>query len=200
LAKDYDVTATSIAALATMLPASLRILDTDAESRLSERLGGSPGYVRSLYVPGKPNGQALDASGVLNVDLEEMPFPDCRLDIVLTSEVMGHVRHVDKAHQEIARCLRPGGTYLFTVPYDDSLDETWRLIDPETDEPLVDLPHIHGDPLRSEGIKSYRVFGRDIVHDLARVGFEAEFQRVDRPDVGIYGGDAFVARRLQARR
>jgi SAM-dependent methyltransferase len=94
------------------------------------------------------------------VDLEHIPFPDRSFDIVITTEVMEHVRHVDTAHREIARCLDEDGTYLFTVPYDASLARTWQLIDPVTDEPLVRPMHMHGDPgLREEGIKSYRVFG-----------------------------------------
>ena len=167
LADDLGITATSIEALADVLPTDLQILDTDADSLLSKRLSGSPGWVRSLFIPGKANGAVLEDERMLNVDLEKMPFPDERFDIIITSEVMEHVRFVDEAHREIARCLRPGGHYVFTVPYDDALAETWRLIDPDTDEPLVDPPHVHGDTVRSEGIKSYRVFGGDLLSDLA---------------------------------
>ncbi len=131
---------------------------------------------------------------MVNVDLEQMPFEDDRFDLVITSEVMEHVRHVDVAHREVARCLAPGGRYLFTVPYDPDLAETLVLIDPATDEPLVLPMHIHGDPgLREAGIKSYRVFGRDIVDDLREWGLDARFAPVHDPARGIWDGDLFVA-------
>lgn len=179
--------------LAPLLPGDLRILDTDANSRFGKNLRRGPGYVSSLYLPDRESGATLE-NGAVNVDLEQMPFADDSFDIIITSEVMEHVRYVDEAHREIARCLRPGGTYLFTVPYDARLSDTLRLIDPVTDEHLVDRPHIHGDPqLRSEGIKSYRVFGRDIVDDLREAGLEASLTVVREPATGIFDGDLFIA-------
>jgi len=180
--------------LAPLVPPDVRILDTDANSRFGKNLRSVPGYVSSLYLPDRENGATLDENGTVNVDLEHMPFADESFDIIITSEVMEHVRYVDAAHREIARCLRPGGTYLFTVPYDAGLSHTLRLIDPVTDEHLVDRPHIHGDPqLRSEGIKSYRVFGRDIVDDVRQAGLEARFTVVREPPTGIFDGDLFLA-------
>jgi SAM-dependent methyltransferase len=184
----------TLAELAPLLPPDLRVLDTDAHSRFGKSLRSAAGYVSSLYLPDRENGATLDANGTVNVNLEDMPFPDDSFDIIITSEVMEHVRYVDTAHREIARCLRPGGTYLFTVPYDAGLSQTLRLIDPVSDRHLVDRPHIHGDPqLRRKGIKSYRVFGRDIVDHLRRAGLEASFTVVREPGTGIFDGDLFLA-------
>ncbi|HET7349465.1 MAG TPA: methyltransferase domain-containing protein [Marmoricola sp.] len=188
------VRARTIDQLATRLPEHVTILDTDAHSRIAHRLRVAPGFHRSLYLPGRTNGEVLDDDRMRNVDLEQMPYPDGTFDIVITSEVMEHVRWVDRAHREIARCLKADGTYLFTVPYDPALEHTWTLVDPETDRDLVDEPHVHGDPMiREKGIRSYRVFGRDIVDDLAGAGLDAEFTRVERPEAGIFGGDLFTA-------
>ena len=196
MAERHGTTASTIEELAGQLPAEVRILDTDAHSRIARRLQQHPGVLRSLYLPGRANGEQLDDERMLNVDLESMPFPDGCFDVIVTSEVMEHVRFADRAHREIARCLAPEGTYLFTVPYDPALERTWLLVDPETDEDLVAEPHIHGDPMiRSAGIRSYRVFGRDIVDDLAVAGLHARFAPVDRPGIGVYDGDLFVARR-----
>ena len=194
VAERFSVKAETLTELAITLPREVRILETDAHSRISHRLREHPGFVRSLYLPDRANGEQIDDERMLNVDLQQMPFPDGRFDIVLTSEVMEHVRYVDQAHREIARCLDARGVYLFTVPYDERLERTWRLIDEQTDRPLVSPPHVPGDPMiRSEGILSYRVFGRDIVDRLAECGLQARFERLDRPDVGIVGGDLFRA-------
>jgi SAM-dependent methyltransferase len=195
--RDRGVVAETVDELVGRLPEGVRILDTDAHSRIARRLQGHPGMIRSLYLPGRANGERLDDDRMLNVDLEQMPFPDGHFDVVITSEVMEHVRHVDTAHREIARCLKADGVYLFTVPYDPELASTWVLIDPETDEELVSPPHVHGDPMiREAGIKAYRVFGRDIVDDLERAGLRAGFAPVDRPELGIFDGDLFVAARV----
>jgi SAM-dependent methyltransferase len=194
LADRFGVYASTLSELTEKMPPEVRILDTDANSRFSARLAGSAGYIRSLYLPDTANGETLDDDRTVNVDLQSMPFKDASFDFVITTEVMEHVRHVDLAHAEIARCLDDDGVYLFTVPYDPKLSETWVLIDPTTDEPLVLPLHIHGDPgVRSEGIKSYRVFGRDLPQKLASVGLEAEVLTVDRPEVGIFGGDLWIA-------
>ena len=191
----WGIIAPTIDALPDVLPSHIRILDTDANSRLAKRMRHHPGFHRSLLVPGKESGESLGEDRLLNVDLESMPFPDDYFHVIITSEVMEHVRYVDLAHREIARCLREMGAYLFTVPYDASLERTWQLVDPATDEDLVDEPHIHGDPeIRSQGIKSYRVFGRDIVDDLAVAGLEADYTPVERPDIGVFAGDVFRAR------
>jgi SAM-dependent methyltransferase len=196
IAERYGVHAQTVDELATVLPDGVRILETDANSRLAKRL---PTAVRSLYYPDRAPGEVVRDDGAINLDLEAMPFDDASFDVIITTEVMEHVRYVDKAHREIARCLDPQGTYVFTVPYDPALAETWDLIDPETDDPLVHPMHMHGDPgMRDEGIKSYRVFGRDIVDDLRGWGLDAKWSPVDDPAIGTFGADLWVARRQRA--
>jgi SAM-dependent methyltransferase len=195
MADRFGVRADTVEELADRMPEHVRVLDTDANGRIGRLLAKHPGTVLSLYQPDHGNGATL-RPGVVNVDLQQMPFPDESFDLILTTEVMEHVRYVDTAHLEIARCLRPGGSYLFTVPYDDSMETTWQLIDPVTDEELVHPPHMHGDPgLRDEGIKSYRVFGRDLIDQLGDAGLDVEFLAMERPDVGVFSGDLFIATR-----
>jgi len=194
VADRYDVRASTIEELATRLPDGVRILETDANSRLAKRL---PTAVRSLYYPDREPGEVVRDDGAVNVDLEAMPFEDASFDVIITTEVMEHVRHVDVAHREIARCLDPQGTYVFTVPYDPALAETWDLIDAETDEPIVLPMHMHGDPgMRDEGIKSYRVFGRGLVDDLCGWGLDARFAPVDDPAIGTFDADLWLANKI----
>ena len=45
-----------------------------------------------------------------------VPEPDASLDFALSNSVLEHVDDLDAALSEIARVLRPGGRFLFTVP------------------------------------------------------------------------------------
>ena len=56
---------------------------------------------------------ALTAAGG---DATRMPFPDDRFDVVIAAEVLEHIPADQRALDEIARVLRPGGTVAITVP------------------------------------------------------------------------------------
>ncbi len=170
----------------------LRILDTDAFSATSKMLRGLPGYVVSSFEPGKPL-DTLIAPNHYNIDLERIGFGDRSFDVVLTSDVMEHVRDIESAHREIARILKPGGCYVFTVPYDPGCPTHHVLVetDGERNTYLVP-PQYHGDPLTG-GILAYRVFGRGIFGDLERRGLSADFRSINDPAALISDGDVFVA-------
>jgi SAM-dependent methyltransferase len=186
------------AALPAVLPSDVRIFDTDAHSALSKRLSTHPAHVRSQFLTDVPNGAEIDGPSLLNVDLEAMHFADESFDVLLTSDVMEHVRDYRAAHAEIARVLAPGGAYIFTAPFNADLERHRTLIDTSTD---IDIPleelHVHGDPVDG-GIKAYRVYGRELYTDLEGVGLVPELRMIDDAEHGIFGGDVFVARKPKA--
>jgi hypothetical protein len=53
--------------------------------------------------------------------------------------------------------------------------------------------HEHGDPHDSAGIIAHRIYGRQLLDDLSAIGFEARFLALNEPQVGVFGGDLFVA-------
>jgi SAM-dependent methyltransferase len=191
-AKWFGQEATSIGELAGKC-AGIDILDTDEFSAISAKLRVNRSYVVSTYAPNLPRG-AL-GNGLYNVDLESIPFEPQRFDIIMTSDVMEHVRDFERAQAEIYRCLRPGGAHIFTVPFDVNALATKTLIDTRSPTDIyLDAPQIHGDP-RSGGIAAYRICGADMVDRLRSIGFDAEIVRVTEPGSGIFDGLYFVARR-----
>jgi SAM-dependent methyltransferase len=58
-----------------------------------------------------PRHRATDAS------LTDLPFPDGSFDSCLCTEVLEHVADDNAAVRELARCVRPGGTLLVSVPH-----------------------------------------------------------------------------------
>jgi SAM-dependent methyltransferase len=55
--------------------------------------------------------------GLARADITDLPFPDGRFDLVICSEVLEHVRDDDRALEELARVIRPGGHLVITVPH-----------------------------------------------------------------------------------
>jgi len=54
--------------------------------------------------------------GVMRGDATRLPFDDAAFDRVITSEVLEHIQDDVSAIAELARVLRPGGTFACTVP------------------------------------------------------------------------------------
>ena len=155
----------------------------------------------SQYKPDKPVGQVL-AGGVTNQNLERLTFPDELLDLVVTSDVMEHVRLDDRAHREIYRVLKPGGIYIFTVPHDRSLERTMirvQVNDPDDSRTDVHVlePEYHGDTNSDggAGVLSYRVYGRDLESELAKLGFEVEYSREGLAYLGILNTELYYCRK-----
>ena len=51
-----------------------------------------------------------------------LPFPDACFDVVMSSNVLEHVRDLPTTLRELQRVLKPGGTMLHVLP-----SSTWRL-------------------------------------------------------------------------
>jgi SAM-dependent methyltransferase len=153
----------------------------------------------STYRPKEMPGATLGAN-ITNENLEALSFPDNSFDIVITSDVMEHVRLDYKAHWEIRRVLKPGGFYLFTVPHFRGRKETFYRVavvdsyDATKDIYLAEKEY-HGDTNSEEGgVLSYRSYGTEIDGTLDELGFTVEYTNEDFPGVGIYNTELFFCR------
>ena len=153
----------------------------------------------SGHDPSRPWGGTL-GPGISNQTLEALTFPDASFDVVITSDVMEHVRLDGRAHGEIARVLKPGGAYLFTVPHWRTKPTLVRVATPDPDDPSRDEhllpPEYHGDANASGGrALSYRVYGPELDATLESLGFSVDYTRDDRPELGIFGTELFYCRK-----
>jgi SAM-dependent methyltransferase len=98
-------------------------------------------------------GDAADWSDRLRVVPEDggIPFPDHSFDLVLSNQVLEHVRHLDSLFREVRRVLAPDGVSVHVFP----AREVWI-------EPHVGLPLVH----RCRDWESARV----AIHRLSRLG------------------------------
>ncbi len=185
----------SIAELA-VAPAGPRIFDTDGFSPLFKFLKEAEFYTSSIYDPTRPFGEFIRPK-VMNIDLQAMPFQDGFYDIIITSDVMEHVRRDEVAHREIYRCLRPGGCYVFTVPYVPGWQSNQVRIDSSGVEDIYVMEkQYHGDPMNSTGILVYRIYGQELVAQLRHIGFEVTFINNSEPCIGVVTKDLFVCKKV----
>jgi SAM-dependent methyltransferase len=205
------VEADSLAALKrAQVQRSLRIYDTQTpfyyltcSYPLPDLLAAASGVEvqLSLYRRKQPLGIKLDGkSNLTNQNLEHLTFPDASFDIVITSDVMEHVRQDALAHAEIRRVLKPGGVYLFTVPHMRHTRETLQRVvvhdpdDPDKDEYVLEKEY-HGDTNDPENAAlSYRVYGTEIDETLAQLGFKVDYTKEDLPEQGIMNTELFYCR------
>jgi SAM-dependent methyltransferase len=153
----------------------------------------------SVYHPHKPLGFRLGPN-FTNQNLENLTFPDNSFDVVVTSDVMEHVRLDNRAHKEIKRVLKPGGVYLFTVPHFRHERESIVRVeivdpsDPTKDQFLMEKEY-HGDA-HSEDHRalSYRSYGTDVDEFLSELGFSVDYCRDDFPENGIMNTELFFCR------
>jgi len=148
-----------------------------------------PGYLMTYLYPGVE----LGAAGPWDIrceDIERQTFPDGAFDIVITQDVLEHVYHPDKAHQEIHRTLRPGGVAFHTFPIYKDIVQTRCVAILKDGAPVhLEPPEYHGDPVALEtgALVTYR-YGYDIGDVIAGwAPFDVEVTRFNDRTRGILG-------------
>lgn len=144
----------------------------------------------SSYRADQPPGAAL-AEGVVNQNLERLTFADASFDLVITSDVMEHVRLDDRAHAEIARVTAPRGVYVFTVPHFRDRRNTLvrvKVHDPDdaSRDEFLTAPEYHGDANATDGkgALSYRSYGTVLDETLDGLGFDVTYT-LERDDTHV---------------
>ena len=110
--------------------------------------------------------------------LEELSYPDQYFDLIITSDILEHVRNPMRAFAETYRVLKSGGYHVFTIPLQDPIPpKTISRVDVSGDIDVPLLPeHYHGNGKGGRSLV-YNDFGRDIIEMLSAVGFFAYLRR-----------------------
>ena len=114
-----------------------------------------------------------DHRGVRNESIARLTFASELFDFILSFDVFEHVPDYLAGFRECWRCLRPGGTLLFTVPFDPEMSTNFirARLDSEGGVEHLAPPEYHGDPLSSAGCLSYYTFGWELLNEVRTVGF-----------------------------
>lgn len=170
------------------LRASLHILfqevrpGRDARIYVTEQVTPLYGWLRRRFASvvgseylgaGRAPGETVN--GVRHEDVQRLSFPDASFDLIMSFDVLEHVPDERRALAELSRCLRPGGTLLFTAPFrDDIHDHEVRAVlrADGTPDHLME-PEYHGNPVDPEGGSlCFRYFGWRLMDDLREAGLE----------------------------
>ena len=121
-------------------------------------------FIFSEYFPYPNLKKGQYFRNILFEDLQDLSFDDDYFDIIITQDVLEHVKNPYLAFKEINRVLKPNGIHIFTVPI--GLNErTFQYFD-DKGKPIFNRVVFHKDPLRKSGAKVYTQFGKDIVEIL----------------------------------
>jgi len=176
----------------------LKIYEAQSDGAIHSVLHDLPGYVCSEYFDGVPPG-GDGPDGIRCEDLQALSFPDNTFDLVITQDVLEHVREPTLALSEIRRVLKPDGYHVFTVPLNLAQKETVPLVDVSSEEDrLLGPPVYHNDSIRLRGALAYNDFGRDLLETIDSQGMETRVIISDSEDekwFRIFQSCVFISRR-----
>lgn len=150
-----------------------KIYELSTTSPVFRKLRGNPNYEASGYFSDLPFGEKITPY-YSNQDLQRLTFSSESFDMVVSSETMEHVRKPWQGFSEVHRVLKPGGLYVFTVPFRQTR-MTKARVDTSGPKDLFLLPKVyHQDPYRPQDSLLYTDFGADLPDLLRPLGFETE--------------------------
>jgi SAM-dependent methyltransferase len=170
------------------------VYNTEAQGPVNDRLAAMEGYLCSEYLGDDcKSGDVVD--GIMHQDLTDLSFADESIDMVLSSDLLEHIPDPYRAHEEIRRVLRPGGSHIFTVPFHLHLhlDDKRAYVDEDGTAVHLKEPIYHGDPVRpAEGVLVYTIFALEMLVRLRHLGFVTNLYRLHSARHGILGPNAIV--------
>lgn len=114
-----------------------------------------------IAIPSLKAAQEIDPFGhkYIAADLENLPFRDKSIDVIMIFDVIEHLTHAARGFSEISRVLRPGGQFLLHIPVKDN---TWsffglkqRFFPKEAQKEYLDVGHAPERMLTSDQIKNF---------------------------------------------
>ncbi len=153
----------------------------DARLYISEQVTRLYGWVASRFPnaigseyfgPEAAPGEVVE--GVRNEDLCNLSFSSESFDVLISLDVLEHVRDLSAALKECFRVLTPGGTILFAAPTQFESYEVIDLVLTGEDGALTFLrpPEYHGNPVDpTRGSLCFRYLGLEVLDVLRDIGF-----------------------------
>ncbi len=107
----------------------------------------------------------------VQADIKRTNLPSAFYDAVVCSEVLEHIEGYEDVLREANRILKPGGTFLVTVPYNEQLK-------------ILICPHCHKPFYRDGHVNSFNK--KNLAESLAKSGFYVERQTTFRSKLSVH--------------
>lgn len=157
--------------------------------------GRYPNVVGSEFLGQKIGFGEQTAAGIRNESITRLTFADASFDFVISLEVFEHVPEYRRALAECYRVLRPGGSLLFSVPFELESEQNLvrAVVDEQGEIRHLLPPEYHGDPLSSEGCLAFYRFGWELLGQARAAGFaEVNGYSFWSRDFGYLGPDLIL--------
>lgn len=155
-----------------------------------------PNLVGSEYLGDEVPLGSIDARGIRNESLTALSFEEDQFDHIMTFDVLEHVPDYRHALAECLRCLKPGGTLMFSVPFARSspTNIVRAKVDARGEVEHILPPEYHGDPVNpGDGCLCFYHFGWELLDELRNLGFEdVTALHYWSADFGYLGGEQSV--------
>jgi SAM-dependent methyltransferase len=159
-----------------------------------------PQIVGSEYLGREIPFGAKTHDGVRNESLAALTFADATFDFILSFDVFEHIPEFERAFIECARCLKPGGRMVFSVPFVSGSTKNILRARVHGNGEVEHLlpPEFHADMLHQAGCLCFHHFGWEMLGILRKVGFARAYACLFRSRDFVYLGNPhplFVAER-----
>jgi SAM-dependent methyltransferase len=178
----------------------LRVHNTEAAGPIHRELWAMAGYTASEYFGDRYRPGEL-VGDTMHQDLMALSFADESIDVLVSSDVLEHVADPYRAHGEIHRVLRPGGSHVFTIPFLETtfLDDRRAALDSHGEVVHFAEPVYHADPINPvPGALVFTYFSLEMLVRLRQIGFDTNLYWLHRPRAGIVGQEATVFAAVKA--
>jgi SAM-dependent methyltransferase len=125
----------------------------------------------------------------------DLSFKNESLDAYLSFECFEHIPDFKKAFAETARVLRPGGKFMWSVPFAELEYENIirSYIDENGEVRHILEPEYHGDPVSEKGILCFTHFGWEMLEQVKSQGFKDAYAFLYRSEIfGYLGGEQIL--------
>ena len=126
-------------------------------------------------------------------DIQKLTYPDNFFDIVITQDVLEHVKNYKQAFFEIKRVLKKGGVHIFSIPF-DFFNKTKHYYE---EREQFDNKHIEGKVFHGKYLV-YTEFGNDLLPYLENLGYVTKIHVSDNKmkKYGIFESYVFESKKI----
>ncbi|MEO5592917.1 MAG: methyltransferase domain-containing protein [Chitinophagaceae bacterium] len=153
------------------------------------RLIGSE-YLRDNKRPG-----FVDDRKLRHESVTDLSFKNESMDAYLSFECFEHIPDFKKAFAEAARILKPGGKFIWSVPFADQEHKNIirSYVDENGEVQHILEPQYSGDHVSSKGILCFTHFGWEMLDQVRNEGFDDAYAFLYRSEVfGYLGGEQIL--------